>query len=141
MFSSVFYCSLYLFYGWGRQFWNSFLCGRCRLFFDSMSADGVRFSLIYGRCRPFSWRLIYIGNMIFLTPSIKNGKNMQTPSTNKLIPKRTTPSVNKLNYSKKWTTPSVNKLNYNKNGRHHLLKMKRICRRHHLQGRTPSTKN
>jgi hypothetical protein len=75
------------------------------------------------------------------TPSIKKGKNMQTPSTNKLIPKRTTPSVNKLNYSKKWTTPSVNKLNYNKNGRHHLLKMKRICRRHHLQGRTPSTKN
>ena len=31
-----------------------------------------------------------------------------------LIPKRTTPFVNKLNHFKKRTTPFVNKLNYNK---------------------------
>ena len=45
------------------------------------------------------------------TPSVKNEKNMQTaPSARddtvhkNIIPKRTAPSVNKLNYNKKRTT-------------------------------------
>jgi hypothetical protein len=97
---------------------------------DETSVNNLNYSKI--RTTPSVNKLNYIKKR--KTPSVKKEKNMQrAPSASDdtvhkqlLIPKRTT-SVNKLT-----------RVNY---GRHHLLEMKIICRRHHLQGTTLSTNN